>query len=77
MSEWISVKIGLPVIFFNSSRELLVFTNDYDYFLAKYVRDKDGDKYRWRSTETNDVLDGVIAWMPLPDKYVMRNFDYE
>lgn len=77
-SEWISTKIGLPIIHnTDCSDEVLVYTKYDTYWLARLKIIDQIDKMAWFDSTNNDVLTDVVAWKTLPDKYVMKDFDYE
>lgn len=77
-SEWISTKIGLPIIHdTDCSDEVLVYTKCDTYWLARLKIIDQIDKMAWFDSTNNDVLTDVVAWKTLPDKYVMKDFDYE
>lgn len=55
------VQIGeeCPVVIFCTKEK--TYTGFYEYYL-------DGSG-KWWAVDCDDVVDGVIAWMPLPDPY--------
>lgn len=77
-SEWISTRIGLPTIHdTDCSDEVLVCTKYDTYWLARLKIIDQIDKMVWFDSTNNDVLTDVVAWKTLPDKYIMKDFDYE
>ena len=81
MSKWIKTDTLLPVmsavdyswetgeVTCKESDAVLVYHHDGSYpmpYCIAQLRELDGDVPKWTEIETGDVINDVIAWMPIP-----------